>query len=151
MFLLDILGYQQKWIKAEEDLKLLQETKGRESASMQLLVNKLLSIINFGTIVSFPTYFLQQLSNASVEIEDMKTRDDLLSEELSKKEETIKMLKSQLLLSGEPRHKSNEYENEKKDVPFGAGIDLDLEKKMDTEYKEKLQSLENNLVSIRLF
>lgn len=36
--IITLLGYQEKWLKAEENLKHLQESKNRESASLQLLV-----------------------------------------------------------------------------------------------------------------
>lgn len=122
----ELKGYQDKCLKAEESLKQMQESNKRESASLQLL-----------------------LSNASVEVEDMKVKDDQLHKELIKKDEMIKMLQVQIRLNEEM------YQNSKKSDLEGSSqepqVDRleheNLQKQLQLKHEERLKTLEESLIA----
>jgi hypothetical protein len=89
------------------------------------------------------------LSNASVEVEDMKTKDDLLQKELNKKDEMVKMLQVQLRLNEEMHHNTQSSDSEvNSQEPNIDRIEREnlLQKQKETE--ERLKALEETLVRL---
>ncbi len=89
------------------------------------------------------------MSNASVEVEDMKTKDDLLQKELNKKDEIVKMLQVQLRHNEEMHHNTQSSDSEgNSQEPNIDRIEREnlLQKQKETE--ERLKALEETLVRL---
>jgi hypothetical protein len=89
------------------------------------------------------------LSNASVEVEDMKTKDDLLQKELNKKDEMVKMLQVQLRLNEEMHHNTQSSDSEvNSQEPNIDRIERENLLQKQTETEERLKALEETLVRL---
>lgn len=81
----------------------------------------------------------------------MKSKDDLLHEELVKKNEMIKMLQGQLRLHEELIQNTNEGldQEDNKPVPDRHAENQEdvIRKQIETEHGEKMKALQDNLVS----
>ena len=86
-----------------------------------------------------------KLSNAEVEIEDLKARDESLNKEIARKDEMIKMLQCQLQLNEEINQ-----ENKTSDLDDMTTLQVnheELKKQWEQENEERLQSLQDSLVN----
>ena len=86
-----------------------------------------------------------KLSNAEVEIEDLKARDESLNKEIARKDEMIKMLQCQLHLDEEINQ-----ENKTSDLDDMTTLQVnheELKKQWEQENEERLQSLQDSLVN----
>ena len=86
-----------------------------------------------------------KLSNAEVEIEDLKARDESLNKEIARKDEMIKMLQCQLHLNEEINQ-----ENKTSDLDDMSTLQVnheELKKQWEQENEERLQSLQDSLVN----
>lgn len=91
------------------------------------------------------------MSNASVEVEDMKTKDDLLQKELNKKDEMVKMLQVQLRLNEEMHHNSQSSDSEgNSQEPNIDRIEREKLLQIRTEMEERLKALAETLVRLIL-
>lgn len=89
------------------------------------------------------------MSNASVEVEDMKTKDDLLQKELNKKDEMVKMLQVQLRLNEEMHHNTQSSDSEvNSQEPNIDRIERENLLQKQTETEERLKALEETLVRL---
>lgn len=89
------------------------------------------------------------MSNASVEVEDMKTKDDLLQKELNKKDEIVKMLQVQLQLNEEMHHNTQSSDSEgNSQEPNIDRIERENLLQKQTETEERLKALEETLVRL---
>ena len=90
-----------------------------------------------------------KLSNAEVEIEDLKARDESLNKEIARKDEMIKMLQCQLHLDEEINQ-----ENKTSDLDDMTTLQVnheELKKQWEQENEERLQSLQDSLVNCFVF
>ena len=90
-----------------------------------------------------------KLSNAEVEIEDLKARDESLNKEIARKDEMIKMLQCQLHLNEEINQ-----ENKTSDLDDMSTLQVnheELKKQWEQENEERLQSLQDSLVNCFVF
>ena len=90
-----------------------------------------------------------KLSNAEVEIEDLKARDESLNKEIARKDEMIKMLQCQLHLNEEINQ-----ENKTSDLDDMSTLQVnheELKKQWEQENEERLQSLQDSLVNWFVF
>ena len=86
-----------------------------------------------------------KLSNAEVEVEDLKARDESLNKEIARKDEMIKMLQCQLHLNEEINQ-----ENKTSDLDDMSTLQVnheELKKQWEQENEERLQSLQDSLVN----
>ena len=86
-----------------------------------------------------------KLSNAEVEVEDLKARDESLNKEIARKDEMIKMLQCQLHLDEEINQ-----ENKTSDLDDMTTLQVnheELKKQWEQENEERLQSLQDSLVN----
>lgn len=89
------------------------------------------------------------MSNASVEVEDMKTKDDLLQKELNKKDEIVKMLQVQLRHNEEMHHNTQSSDSEgNSQEPNIDRIERENLLQKQTETEERLKALEETLVRL---
>lgn len=89
------------------------------------------------------------MSNASVEVEDMKTKDDLLKKELNKKDEIVKMLQVQLRHNEEMHHNTQSSDSEgNSQEPNIDRIERENLLQKQTETEERLKALEETLVRL---
>lgn len=89
------------------------------------------------------------MSNASVEVEDMKIKDDLLQKELNKKDEMVKMLQVQLRLNEEMHHNTQSSDSEvNSQEPNIDRIERENLLQKQTETEERLKALEETLVRL---
>ena len=90
-----------------------------------------------------------KLSNAEVEVEDLKARDESLNKEIARKDEMIKMLQCQLHLNEEINQ-----ENKTSDLDDMTTLQVnheELKKQWEQENEERLQSLQDSLVNCFVF
>ena len=90
-----------------------------------------------------------KLSNAEVEVEDLKARDESLNKEIARKDEMIKMLQCQLHLNEEINQ-----ENKTSDLDDMSTLQVnheELKKQWEQENEERLQSLQDSLVNCFVF
>ena len=90
-----------------------------------------------------------KLSNAEVEVEDLKARDESLNKEIARKDEMIKMLQCQLHLDEEINQ-----ENKTSDLDDMTTLQVnheELKKQWEQENEERLQSLQDSLVNCFVF
>lgn len=89
------------------------------------------------------------MSNASVEVEDMKIKDDLLQKELNKKDEMVKMLQVQLRHNEEMHHNTQSSDSEgNSQEPNIDRIERENLLQKQTETEERLKALEETLVRL---
>lgn len=89
------------------------------------------------------------MSNASVEVEDMKIKDDLLQKELNKKDEMVKMLQVQLRHNEEMHHNTQSSDSERNSQePNIDRIERENLLQKQTETEERLKALEETLVRL---
>ena len=95
--------------------------------------------------LTFKNILVIKLSNAEVEIEDLKARDESLNKEIARKDEMIKMLQCQLHLNEEINQ-----ENKTSDLDDMSTLQVnheELKKQWEQENEERLQSLQDSLVN----
>ena len=91
-----------------------------------------------------------KLSNAEVEVEDLKARDESLNKEIARKDEMIKMLQCQLQLNEEinQENKTSDLDGEMTTLQVNHE---ELKKQWEQENEERLQSLQDSLVNCFVF
>ena len=96
--------------------------------------------------LTFKNILVIKLSNAEVEIEDLKARDESLNKEIARKDEMIKMLQCQLHLN-EEINQENKTSDLDGDVTKLKVNHEELKKQWEQENEERLQSLQDSLVN----